>query len=74
MIASWTPPRCVLNLPKDYADILRGKLCITVEGEDVPLPIPSFSAMKFPKGILMGLQEKGIKDPSPIQIQGLPTV
>lgn len=74
MIGSWTPPRCILNLPKDYADILRGKLCITVEGDDIPLPIPSFSAMKFPKGILMGLQEKGIKDPSPIQIQGLPTV
>jgi ATP-dependent RNA helicase DDX41 len=30
--------------------------------------------MKFPKGILVGLQKKGIKQPSPIQIQGLPTV
>nr|CAH0099031.1 unnamed protein product [Daphnia galeata] len=71
---SWTPPRCVLNMPRDYPDILRGKLCITVEGDDVPLPIPSFNAMKFPKGILVGLQKKGIKQPSPIQIQGLPTV
>uniref|UniRef100_A0A0P4Z7D6 RNA helicase n=1 Tax=Daphnia magna TaxID=35525 RepID=A0A0P4Z7D6_9CRUS len=71
---SWTPPRCILNMPRDYPDILRGKLSITVEGEDVPLPIPSFNAMKFPKGILVGLQKKGIKQPSPIQIQGLPTV
>ena len=74
LLNSWTAPRCILNLPKDYPDILRGKLCITVEGENVPPPIPSFNAMKFPKGILQGLQLKGIKDPSPIQIQGLPTV
>lgn len=61
-------------MPRDYPDILRGKLCITVEGDEVPLPIPSFNAMKFPRGILVGLQKKGIKEPSPIQIQGLPTV
>jgi len=71
---SWKPPQCILNLPKEYPILLREKLCITVEGENVPLPIPSFEAMKFPKGILVGLQKKGIKSPSPIQIQGLPTV
>ena len=71
---SWNPPQCILDLPKEYPALLREKLCITVEGENVPLPIPSFEAMKFPKGILAGLQKKGIKSPSPIQMQGLPTV
>jgi len=70
----WNPPQCILDLPKEYPALLREKLCITVEGENVPLPIPSFEAMKFPKGILAGLQKKGIKSPSPIQMQGLPTV
>merc|ERR1712071_6704 len=71
---SWKPPQCVLDLPEGYESVLREKLCITVEGENVPPPIPSFAAMKFHKGILVGLQKKGIKSPSPIQIQGLPTV
>ena len=72
--SSWKPPRCVVSLPMASLDLLREKLRITVEGENIPLPIPSFEAMKFHKGILAGLQKKGIKEPSPIQIQGLPTV
>ena len=74
LLFSWTPPRCVTSVPMHKWDLLREKLRITVEGEGIPLPIPSFAAMKLHKGILQGLQKKGIKDPSPIQIQGLPTV
>ena len=71
---SWRPPQCILDLPEEYPALLREKLCITVEGENVPLPIPSFVDMKFPKGILEGLRKKRIESPSPIQTQGLPTV
>ena len=71
---SWRPPRPVLSLSKEVIELIREKLKITVEGEEVPPPIPVFSAMKLHRGIMAGLQKKGIKDPSPIQIQGLPTV
>lgn len=53
---------------------VRKKLCILVEGEDVPPPIKSFAQMKFPRGILTGLERKGIVRPTPIQVQGIPTV
>ena len=69
--SSWKPPRFVVSLPMASLDLLREKLRITVEGENIPLPIPSFEAMKFHKGILAGLWKK---EPSPIQIQDLPTV
>ena len=69
--SSWKPPRCVVSLPMASLDLFREKLWIMVEGEDIQLPIPSFEAMKFLKGILAGLWKK---EPSPIQIQDLPTV
>lgn len=53
---------------------VRKKLRILVEGEDVPPPIKTFRAMKFPRGILSGLEKKGITKPTPIQVQGIPTV
>ena len=45
-----------------------------VEGVDLPPPIKQFSEMKFPKVILSALKKKGIDKPTPIQIQGIPTV
>ena len=30
--------------------------------------------MKFPRGIMKGLESKKIKNPSPIQMQGIPAV
>ena len=53
---------------------VRKKLCILVEGEDVPPPIKSFAQMKFPRAILAGLERRGIVQPTPIQVQGIPTV
>ena len=47
---------------------------ILVEGEELPPPIKTFKEMKFPKSILHGLKKKNIVTPTPIQIQGLPTV
>ncbi|KAG7300873.1 hypothetical protein JYU34_015214 [Plutella xylostella] len=71
---SWRAPRCILALPPERHDQVRDKLKILVEGEDVPPPLKTFEHMKLPKGIIRGLEAKGIKKPTPIQVQGIPTV
>ncbi|KAL0808945.1 hypothetical protein ABMA28_012605 [Loxostege sticticalis] len=71
---SWKPPRCILALPEERHERVRRQLRILVEGEDVPPPVKTFQHMKFPKGILQGLEVKGIKKPTPIQVQGIPAV
>lgn len=71
---SWKAPRHVLALPDFKQDEIRKKHRILVEGEAIPPPIRSFREMKFPKSILMGLDKKGIKKPTPIQVQGIPTI
>jgi hypothetical protein len=53
---------------------VRKKNCILVEGEFPPPPLISFKTMKFPRPILKALDAKGIKKPSPIQMQGIPSV
>lgn len=71
---SWKPPKYILETSEIEHERTRMNLRILVEGENVPAPIKSFKEMKFPKGIIMGLDKKGIKHPTPIQIQGIPTV
>ncbi|XP_049884152.1 ATP-dependent RNA helicase abstrakt [Pectinophora gossypiella] len=71
---SWRPPRCIMELPPERHERVRQKLRILVEGEDVPPPIRTFHHMKLPKGILQGLQARGIRQPTPIQVQGIPAV
>ncbi|KAH9524736.1 DEAD (Asp-Glu-Ala-Asp) box polypeptide 41 [Bulinus truncatus] len=70
----WRPPRFVLAQPVVKWEKLRKKHHILVEGEDLPPPIKTFKAMKFPQPILDLLKKKGIVTPTPIQIQGIPTV
>lgn len=70
---SWKPPRYIQLMPQSKCEEIRNKLSILVEGEDVPAPIRTFKEMKFPKPILVALDKKGIKKPTPIQIQGIPT-
>jgi len=53
---------------------VRKKYCILVEGDGIVPPLKNFEEMKFPKAIINGLHKKGIVTPSPIQIQGIPTV
>ncbi|KAK0183167.1 hypothetical protein PV327_001234 [Microctonus hyperodae] len=71
---SWRPPRAILSLSEARHEALRRKLRILVEGDDVPPPIKRFKQMKFHRGILHGLEKKGITKPTPIQVQGIPTV
>ncbi|GBM67240.1 ATP-dependent RNA helicase abstrakt [Araneus ventricosus] len=70
----WKPPRYILEMPEKRHERVRRKYRILVEGEDVVPPIKTFKEMKFPKGIIQGLKKKGISKPTPIQMQGLPTV
>ncbi|XP_025834358.1 ATP-dependent RNA helicase abstrakt [Agrilus planipennis] len=71
---SWHPPQYILDLPPGRHERIRRDLRILVEGEDIPPPLKSFKEMKFHKAIIEGLSEKQIKKPTPIQIQGIPTV
>nr|CAD7265287.1 unnamed protein product [Timema shepardi] len=71
---SWRPPQYILSLSEERHERVRKRLRILVEGEDIPQPIKKFSEMKFPRGIMAGLESKGIVRPTPIQVQGIPTV
>ncbi|VEN46840.1 unnamed protein product [Callosobruchus maculatus] len=61
-------------MPPIRHERLRTELRILVEGEDIPPPLRSFKEMKMHEGIIAALKEKHIKKPTPIQIQGIPTV
>lgn len=71
---SWRPPRYLSVMREERRNAIRKRLRILVEGDDVAPPIRSVREMKFPKGILNGLSAKGIKKPTPIQVQGIPAV
>jgi ATP-dependent RNA helicase DDX41 len=72
--SSWTPPRYLASMPEEMRVALRKKWHILVEGENVPPPITSFREMKLPEPILRLFTAKGIRQPSPIQIQALPAI
>ncbi|WFD45475.1 RNA helicase [Malassezia furfur] len=71
---SWTPPGFVRARPADHHEAIRQQHHILAEGEHIPPPIAHFRDMKLPPCILSYLAQKNIHTPSPIQIQGLPTV
>lgn len=73
-IYSWRPPKYILEMPESRHMQIRNELRILVEGENIPPPLKRFSEMKFHKGIVAGLEAKNIKKPTPIQVQGIPTV
>ncbi|KZO95875.1 DEAD-domain-containing protein [Calocera viscosa TUFC12733] len=70
---SWRPPRWVREQSEKDHDRLRDKYHIMVEGDDLPPPIESFADMRIPTLLLKNFKSKGIKKPTPIQVQGLPT-
>ncbi|KAE8710950.1 DEAD-box ATP-dependent RNA helicase 35B [Hibiscus syriacus] len=43
-------------------------------GEEIPPPIKNFKDMNFPDPMLKKLKAKGIVQPTPIQVQGLPVI
>ncbi|KAI9291128.1 P-loop containing nucleoside triphosphate hydrolase protein [Neoconidiobolus thromboides FSU 785] len=72
MGSSWKPLNRTLKLSEQELDMNRKKHHIIVDGEDIPPPIIKFEELRFPKCITRYLRKRGIKKPSPIQIQGLP--
>jgi ATP-dependent RNA helicase DDX41 len=71
---SWQPPRWVRAMSEEECQEIRDEWHILIEGERVPNPIKRFEDMKFPKPVIQALRDKGIKKPTPIQIQGLPVI
>ncbi|CAM9864952.1 unnamed protein product [Chrysoparadoxa australica] len=72
MTTSWKPPRYIRNLSQEECEQMREKWHILTEGDNIPPPVKSFKEMKFPEPILDALLSKGIKRPTPIQVQGIP--
>ncbi|MCO5600310.1 hypothetical protein L7F22_054420 [Adiantum nelumboides] len=71
---SWTAPRFVRQRTEEENTILREKNHIISEGVDIPPLIDNFRDMKIPRCLIdVYLKNKGIKKPTPIQMQGLPT-
>ncbi len=70
----WRPPRRVLERPEAMHEKIREQNNILVEGENIPPLVRSFRSMKFPPSIMAALEAKGIQKPSPIQMQGIPSI
>jgi ATP-dependent RNA helicase DDX41 len=70
----WKPPLRLRRMPRAKADELRRKWHILVEGDEIPPPARDFRDLRFPEPVLRMLREKGIVQPTPIQVQGLPVV
>jgi ATP-dependent RNA helicase DDX41 len=61
-------------MPLAKANELRRKWHIIVDGDDVPPPARDFRDLRLPEPMLQKLRERGIVQPTPIQVQGLPVV
>ncbi|XP_074269688.1 DEAD-box ATP-dependent RNA helicase 35-like [Silene latifolia] len=70
----WKPPLPIRRMSRKQCDLVRKQWHIIVDGDDSPPPIKNFRDMRFPDPILRKLKEKGIVQPTPIQVQGLPVV
>ncbi|KAI3436811.1 hypothetical protein D9Q98_006221 [Chlorella vulgaris] len=70
----WKPPLKYRLMSDDEHQKVRDQFYIICEGDNLPPPIPSFPDMKFPPSILRVLESKGIKKPTPIQMQGTPAI
>jgi len=69
---SWKCPRRIVDRGEAAWDEVRKNWHILAEGFDCPPPMKTFTDMKFPPAIVDFLKERGIKRPTPIQMQGLP--
>lgn len=72
MPSTWTVPRYILKQGEQVWEKTRKEWHMEVEGFDIPPPLKRFKDMKLPKPLLEALEEKNIKRPTPIQMQGLP--
>ncbi|KAF6204591.1 hypothetical protein GE061_018751 [Apolygus lucorum] len=71
---SWRAPQCIVKLGEGRHARVRRKYRILVEGDEIPPPCLSFEEMKLPSSMISALAAKKIASPTPIQIQGIPTI
>ncbi|KAF8567454.1 hypothetical protein P879_02675 [Paragonimus westermani] len=71
---SWTPPSYIREQSEEKSEEIRRKYRILIDGEDVPAPIRHFIEMRLPSALVDILKTRGISNPTPIQMQGLPAV
>lgn len=64
----WKPPLKIRRMHPRNAEAVRKQWHILVDGDNVPPPIKNFRDMRFPEPILKKLKEKGIVQPTPIQV------
>lgn len=69
MKTGWKLPARVRKLPEREHEAVRQRFHILVEGTDLPPPVTSFDDLKLPRCLLDELKNKGIKKPTPIQMQ-----
>eukprot|EP00271_Cylindrocystis_brebissonii_P022382 TRINITY_DN8598_c0_g1_i1.p1 TRINITY_DN8598_c0_g1~~TRINITY_DN8598_c0_g1_i1.p1 ORF type:complete len:796 (-),score=173.98 TRINITY_DN8598_c0_g1_i1:173-2560(-) len=74
MKTGWKPPSDIRRMSEKEQEEIRKQWHILVEGDCIPPPIKDFRNMRFPEPILRHLKKKGISRPTPIQVQGLPTI
>ncbi|MED6127769.1 DEAD-box ATP-dependent RNA helicase 35, partial [Stylosanthes scabra] len=75
LLTGWKPPLQVRRMSKKQCDLIRKQWQhIMVDGEDIPPPTKIFKDMRFPEPVLKKLKAKGILQPTPIQVQGLPVI
>ncbi|KAI3806910.1 hypothetical protein L1987_22828 [Smallanthus sonchifolius] len=70
----WKPPLHIRRMSQKACYGIRKQWHIIVDGYDIPPPIKNFKDMRFPEPVLKRLKEKGIVQPTPIQVQGLPVI
>ncbi|KAL0319109.1 UNVERIFIED_CONTAM: DEAD-box ATP-dependent RNA helicase 35 [Sesamum angustifolium] len=74
LLTGWKPPLPIRRMSKKACDAIRKQWHIIVDGDNIPPPIKNFKDMRFPEPILKKLKAKGIVQPTPIQVQGLPVI
>lgn len=72
LMTTWTIPKHILDQGEHEWNKIRSNWHIIVEGNNIPPPMKRFADMKLPKPILDSLEERNIRRPTPIQMQGLP--
>lgn len=70
----WRPPYEVRHRSETKIERIRKKHEVVVEGNDIPPPCLTFEEMKLPRTIIKELKRRGIREPNPFQMQGLPVL
>ncbi|KAJ6996178.1 DEAD-box ATP-dependent RNA helicase 35A [Populus alba x Populus x berolinensis] len=74
LLTGWKPPLPIRRMSTKECDAIRKQWHIIVDGEKNSPPIKNFKDVRFPEPILKMLKAKGIVQPTPIQVQGLPVI